>query len=528
MYRLIIVEDEQMIRESLVNNIDWESVECSVVNSFESAEDALDWLEQTKNKPDIIITDIRMNLLSGLDLAIAVKEMEMDCKTIIVTGYDDISYAQSAIIAGVKDFILKPVNTDKLIETVNRVTREIRKDRAKTEAFDKLRQRIIEDIPLLRQQYIGTLMSNIGASKVYTDARKENFLGLDFNKSSVIVIAVSDFWDQEKNSDIFVGYEIKLAVKDRLERMGKTGGIYISMKENDEIYALLLKTDTDMAEEFAEGLVDELNDSMGISVSIGISNTAHQSSDIGELIKQGKEALGYRFYLGKNSIIRYDEINTLTADKFVAFDRICYEDMYVSVSVGDVQQAKQRLKNVWTKYFRQMPEAQMRNCVIMILSDYLMLSQSHKMDSPLYSYLTYYERVEKAEDSKQLYSYLMEVTVDISEKINEIYNSTTGQIVNAAKNYIGKNYMQAITLSDVAKHAIVSEKYLCKVLKMKTGKTFKEIHNEIRIQKAIKLLEETNMKTYEIAEKVGLADSRYFGQLFKKVTGMTPREFKNR
>ena len=137
-----------------------------------------------------------------------------------------------------------------------------------------------------------------------------------------------------------------------------------------------------------------------------------------------------------------------------------------------------------------------------------------------------YEGILKIPSMTKLYWCLHNFTFLIAGAIQGKYISSTKKMVKEIRNYMEKHYMENITLGEISQEVSVSEKYICKIIKNETDKTFKELLGEIRIEKAVQLIKDTNLKNYEIAERVGFKDARYFGQLFKKIVGVTPREFK--
>jgi len=301
------------------------------------------------------------------------------------------------------------------------------------------------------------------------------------------------------------------------------------MREDDEIYALICGISVDEAEALTESILKDMSDKLDVVIDVGISEIGNTSEVIGNRMSHAKEALQYRFYLGHNSIIRYDEITSYERETVESFEKSIYEDLLLSLSVGDTDKALWKLQSLWRKVGKVCPREQLKNLTFLLLNEFFVISEKHHVHiEKLLSYNELYAMVSKATSADFLYSFLKNFTFLIAKEIQVGYKSSAQQISESAIDYIHSNYMETISLADVAKESMVSEKYLCKVLKMETGKTFKEIQNDIRIKEAVKLMENSNLKTYEVAEAVGLNDARYFGQLFKKVTGFTPREFKNR
>ena len=149
MYKIAIVDDESIIRRGLTHNINWNELGYEVIGTASDGEEGLELMQQ--QKPDIVISDIRMPVLDGLEMVRKARQLRLPCKVILMSGYEEFRYAQCAINLKVEKYLLKPINNDDLIRVVQRVTRQIDAER-------QLERQIAESMPLLRHNFIARLL----------------------------------------------------------------------------------------------------------------------------------------------------------------------------------------------------------------------------------------------------------------------------------------------------------------------------------------------------------------------------------
>lgn len=157
--KVIIVDDEYLIRNLIKMKIDWEEVGMEVVGEAANAEQALELVDNLN--PDIIFTDICMPSMDGIEFSKLVIERYSHIKIIIVTGYDDFEYARSSVRLGISDFILKPINSDELMQSLSKLRSIINSERNHEKEYNQLKKHVEESLPVLREKFLNQRVENI-------------------------------------------------------------------------------------------------------------------------------------------------------------------------------------------------------------------------------------------------------------------------------------------------------------------------------------------------------------------------------
>jgi two-component system response regulator YesN len=415
---VLIVDDESVARKGIKQMIRSLNHPIKVIGEAASGKEGLE--AAVALQPDIIITDIKMPLTDGLKLREIRRETNLDAKIIILSAYEEFEYAQSAINFGASDYILKPVNEAKLIESVLRIGSMIREEKTRQQYLDKLKQ----ELPAIKKQFILDLLS--GRLRNSDEIRsKLDFLEipLTFKHQMVVVIKVDEIKllfrklareQQEKIRIRFVElvtWVILLQGNFQGIVFGKSPEeivIMLQMEHDDEAVIAELKS-------YCNHLIEKFTTTLELirTVSIGISSPAHDLSGIHEAYQEALTACNNRFVPGSSSVTCIDDDGA----------RGCH--------------------------------ATVRDAVL----------------------------------------------------------------------YLKNHYGQGITVETVARELYVSPSHLMHLFKAELGKTFNECLSDCRIEKAKELLRDKKYKIYEVCEQVGYTDTRYFSQLFKRITGLSPREY---
>jgi two-component system response regulator YesN len=526
MYKLFIVEDEWFTRNSLVKEIPWADIDCEVIGSADDGLSAIALI--TASKPDIVISDIRMDGMDGIQLCQRVKHSFAEIRFIIITGHCEFAYAQTAVKLGVEDFILKPTQPDELMAAVKDVTRKIEMENLKRRQFAEL-QRIIEaNIPALREKFLQELLTEEGVNQEELTERIA-FLNIKPGAFYTVCIAIDDY-DQFIKNNTEQDRQLKKLIIKRIgqEISAKYQGGYIFYKESNLLVMVVYQASVLDIYDLAEAIQIEVFEYLSLSISLGISSPCPNLSFYRRGFYQAFEALRHKFYLGEKTIAAYEDVyhqpNNVTSQNIFEKSRIVNW-----IKIGDADSAIEQLNLDLQKIEVHMAQGadQIRNAgmELAILIRGVLLDWNGA-NQGLISNIDYYEVFNKCASLGEIQGRLADLICQTTRLIRNANATKNGAVVTKIIQYLQSRYAENIVLDDLAQLVYMNPKYICRLIKKETGQNFLEILTEIRIEKAKELLADLTLKTYEVALRVGINDARHFSQMFKKIVGMTPTEYR--
>ncbi|WP_127836815.1 response regulator [Clostridium prolinivorans] len=397
--KVLIVDDEYLVRNLLKKCIDWKSIGMEIVGEASSGEDAINAVD--KYKPDLVFTDICMTNVDGIEFADIIIKKYPNIKVVVISGYDDFKYAQRSIRAGIKDYLLKPIDDEVVLRTALKMKKEIEEERETISEYNSLKKQFIENKSFFIERLLNRLIE----------------LNMDINEVK----------RQMSNLDFSFKYNnFQVAV---LEVMFNKEGNYIN-DEEDIVYKFKIY---DKVKEYFNQYED-INIFFDINYRITIINNG-DSSILQNFLKDIKL-------------------------KFLS-------DFNYSIGIGGVKNGIQNIEKSYKE-------------ALMALKNY----NSFKKHNKLIDDITNYVR-ENIEDTE-------------------------------------------MSLSKVSHVFFINSSYLSRIFKKEMGINFMEYLTKLRIDKAKMLIKNTDLKAYEIAEKVGISDPSYFSTCFKKYTGVSISEYKKK
>ncbi len=419
---ILFIDDEKTTFEILNETIDWEKLDITP-HYTKNALNAIEIIKKTTQ--DIIITDIVMPDMDGLELIEWIKANNYSIEIIIISAYGKFEYAQIALNFGITGYLLKPINETKLINLINKAKNNIYSLKQKLDIIDNI----------FRNDEVKAINTIINDS------------------------------DEIEKSKAFIYLE---------ER--------IKHKYNNASFRIILIT---LEKEFYDYYINHEKDSTNIIVEL--------DSNIKLLTKNNDE---------------HFIIFTRNNDSWgiVLFNNNNYNELFKKIELLSAEIFKSL--NIRTIFFI--------SDIIYSLNDF---NYSYKTT------LSFQKQIHVFDDNNYIYS--TSAIHNIKLKYDDYQIETTATIsINKAKEYINDHFDENIKLENICNFAGVSKNYFCNFFKKETGKNIWEYLTDIRISNAKKLLESTDLKNYEISLKIGYEDPAYFSKLFKKQTGLTPRDYK--
>jgi len=531
MLKLLIVDDEPVILEGLKVIIDWEQYGFELIGAANDGEAALRIVKN--DMPDVIITDIKMNFISGLELISLVKDINDKVEFILISAYSDFEYAKQACDMAVFSYILKPIVKDELLKVVLSLKERIEKEKKLSNRLINMQALIKDEYPVLVNKFLNSIFDNaLSADEIN---RKCRMLNISFNSNGdfiVILIKVNKSEKADKDFDYQYGLSIvNKVVEDIINKEFEFLSTYLT----DTSLGLLLwkneitKADRDRVDELLQRGKNTVGRIARISLSIARGTVVNAVENVYLSFDMANKVMKHSLILGSDIFLTAEDVSGILKSDG------CFPGKYEMAIIEGIKCNSLKLvkKNLYefTQCFK---------------------SGEYSYSSACFSMHQLYMSVIKELMSDEYFVLDMEDTLksinEFSGKpIDEIADLVYGHIeicVNK-NNAIKKNYIKGIvsktiesiranfhdpslTIKDVAHDININASYLGQVFRKEMGNTFNEYLSALRIDEAKTLLKSSNMKIYEIAENVGYENYPYFNVVFKRILGITPTEYREK
>ncbi|MFC5647915.1 response regulator [Paenibacillus solisilvae] len=571
MIKLMVVDDERWIREGLKQTIDWSAHGVQFIGDAEDGLKALELIEA--NVPDIVISDIKMPSMDGMELIEDMKKRGFDTKVIFISGFSDFVYAQKAVRLGAFDYILKPIEENVLLEIVDRCVNEITQKREIRSRLEELSGRVRESMPLAKQKHLEMCLSEPIAEPELQS--KWDALSIDLNPDRLVVLsAVVHEWGERGMNERGCSL-MRYALGNLMEEILTEEGMRCQacpLHENDFADVALIASPWMQADPVnyedlhrgANRVIKRAHQVLGIRISIGISSAGERR----KLFFAFKEALTYSAeylihgpggvygaaHMGSSSMDNEHEADPLhTEPKDYQLSGV---NQTVSFAAGMPYTTikSEPLDAAWSNRIIHALKLVDKNRLSDLLQDQMKLLQELvKQSSPLaircemnlhIDYLlSKWQELCRAKDSSKPYTVTHQLKLQLyrcslrdwkQSIMNVFLMKDTGaaafgqkRTIENALRYIHDNFHLGISLNNVAETIYLNPSYFSRVFHEEVGETLSRYLIRIRISKAKELLEQTPLKIYEVADRVGYKDFRHFVKTFKEWEGMTPAQFRN-
>ncbi len=529
--KVLIVDDEYLIRNHLKKIICWEEIGMEIAGEAISASQALELIDKTV--PDIIFTDICMPFMDGIEFSKVVIEKYPHIKIVIITGHDEFDYVKRSINLGISDFILKPINRDEIRRVALDLKNKIELERTHIREYEKLKQRLDEIRPYLLEKFLNELI--VGELDQDDIVDKLNYFKIDMNhKSDVFQAAVVDVSSSIRGTNEKEEEQILLAMKcsDQIRKVLREDECVQVFFDNSRKIVILSNNESLDIAECCEAIKVMLINSCKCFVCIGIGSQIHGLTNIKVTYREACDALNYRVVIGKNQVINYNDISSRNDQAWRGIPNKG-EKLDFLIKTGLKSKAMELIDQLFSESCFDMSVTieNLRLEAFDIISVCMRVLLEYKIDTlSMWEKNTQpYEEVLRLDNLLEMKNYLKSLVEVVIDKIHSFNKRKVNLLIVQIQEYIENNiHSTNLTLSTIAKQFFVSPSYLCRLFKQETNQTVVEYITRERMECAAKLLKETDLKVYQIVEKVGINDPNYFGTIFKKFTGLSVNEFRKK
>ncbi|MDY7223291.1 response regulator [Halalkalibacterium halodurans] len=521
MYKLIVVDDEEVVLEGLRQFIDWNSMGYQLIGCFEDGKDAIDYIQN--HEVDVVLTDIDMIHVSGLELAQFIHHHFPQIKTVIVSGHKDFQYAKKAIEYNVEHYLTKPTDINEIISVFQKIKEELDLQIKKEEEEMEYRQRYDEVIPLLKEQFLIHLLSGSISNERELKTRLEaiKFPSMLVHGECCLIHV---YLNPEQGQEGFSNHYLKSTLQ-RFFNSEREDNYYISSyfdQKTLKVLALSMKKEREKelihsVEQDITKIKRSVQKNFGVFLTFEKSPMYENVMELSQNIHLKMKGYDRNLKTYAKSDLEIKEYRTIIQQ---------YRQFISLIMDGNGKEVEASLNRIFTQLETFSIETSQR----LIIDLFSMISHTFvEMGINVFEISkgkVAYQGVlsmNNIEEIKEWCSDYLQQIIAYYEKRNQ--KSSSYQIINQAKKYIHLMYHKDISLEDVANYVYLNHVYFSRLFKQQTGTKFSDYLTNLRIDKAIELLKENKYKTYEISEKVGYKSSKYFSRVFKQATGCSPKEY---
>lgn len=540
MLKIFLAEDEVIVRETIKRMISWENLGFELVGEAADGEMALPLL--LRQKPDLLITDIKMPFMDGLTLAKVAKKEIPGLKVVILSGYDDFNYAKQAINIGVEDYLLKPITKNALIERLTEIRSRYEHEKTQKEYYEKFHREMQAYEKNSSRDFFEALVS--GSMDMMEIYRRSEKLGLDIvaEAYNVLIFTMNceeDFSGQREGYSEWEAESLEL-----LEEFFSENTSAMLFRCNIFSYGVLIKGQKETIGENTRSCVSEIQRILDRKEQkrqwfVAAGEPVERLSQIQKSYYSASRAFSQR-YLYDENILYYDEMASMEKKNVTEDDSTYLQKVDVNalnpvilqkfLSNGLLEETENFVKD----YFYAIGQEPLES---LVFRNYVTLNVRFSVMSFLKEIGCDTRTLEQedtedvlSESSKSLENAIAYAKKIISQAIalrDQNSGNKNRSILKTAVDFIDSHYMEEdMSLNKAANAANVSANHFSALFSQNMGQTFIEYLTNLRMNKAKEYLRCTSMRSSEIAGEIGYKDAHYFSYLFKKTQGMTPSDYR--
>ncbi|MEC0123538.1 response regulator [Paenibacillus pabuli] len=526
MYRVLLVDDEEDVREGLVVEVDWEALDLRIVGLAENGREALEMAERVE--PDIVVTDISMPFMDGLELARRLRERNPLVKVVILTGYDEFDYARQAVSLSVDEYLLKPFSAGHLTELLTRLRAQMALEVAEREDVQQLRDHYYTSLPLLQADLMATLLHRQKSPEYIHGKAKQCGLDLHGKRYGVSVLTLHMDGEQSEDAELKQFAALNIAAEVWTEH-----GAGHAFMHQEAIVLLYVDRwggeDGEKRQQQAlENVMRSINHYLRIPATVGSGQIVNTLAGVKHAYEDALLALDYRLVPGTDSLIYIADVERQTAGR-LRFDELKQQTLTRCLKAGTQAELEEALEIIFREITVEHGRSDIQLYLIEVLTNVWKAAQAsgEAMEDIFGAGFQLYTDLFRLPGLSEARGKVREVCLLVQHRIASGRQHVYKDIVEQALSFTKEHYADPdLSIQKVCGHLHISSGYFCGIFKKEVQLTFLQYLMQIRMEAAKELLRSTEMKSFEIAAQVGFAEPNYFSFCFKKHIGISPKEYR--
>lgn len=528
MLSVIIVDDEPGICELITKLIKWEELDLQLSGSASCGQDALELIRA--KKPDIVITDIRMPGMSGLDLINKAKEINSDVMFVVISGYREFEYAQNALKYGAEDYLLKPIKQDELNSLLKKLAARRVNSILQEENVKQLDSLLLNSKEIIRKNFLFHLLYDENQTKYSTDSDDFKYFDFKSGKYAVLALKIDCSDHNANNTSVSVTILEKAADKINAELKSICHDAEFFCSDNTAVFVINYDEAVSLTEakkSIKAILQNYMYKYSSHELTVAIGTECISLDGLSLSYKSAKTAVNNRISLGTGIVIEYDSLPAQCRDNDSLMAPEIKEKLRQTILSMNIDNIVSHIDQLFISLFYGRRAIHYRSYLFaeeILLTISSILSETGLYDaSGIIDMVSTLNSCSKFED---VHKYLLSSVGSIVQTHLENKKRRDIKPILLAKQYIDENYSETITLETIAKIVHLNPVYLGSLFKTETGMSFSDYLIKARINSAKDLLKNSNYSINEISRIVGYTDAKYFSKLFSKITGVKPTEYR--
>ena len=523
-YRVLLADDEEEIRTGISRKIDWSALGFALVGEAGNGEEALELAEQLR--PDVVLTDIKMPFLDGLELCRRLRVSLPGARLVVFSGFDDFEYARQAVSMGVSEYILKPINAPELTRVLETLRDQLDRQRLERRDMETLRRRYEESLPVLRELFYTRLLSGQIRPEQVQDRAARYEIDLPQGLWTAALVHVDG--DEGERDELLL-----LSVQSFLEKHFALAGCAARVVLYGDMAALLVHLDR---EDRLYPLLEELErlsrlsqSYLGFRLTTGVGLPCRGPEELNHSAAGARSALDYRVLAGGGRVIYIGDQEPLSAAA-PSFEEEDQRALSAAVKLGSPEQTEAVVRELMER-LRQ-AGLSLSKCDLFLLEVVTCLvritrSGGLPVEEVFGEGFTGAVSVSGFSSLEELSGWLEARCLRLHELLGRQRTDLAWGLVERAKDYIARHYTdEQLSVEALCSYLHLSPTYFSTLFKREVGMSFTAYVTQVRMDEAVRLLRDTDEKTYRIAEKTGFSDPNYFSYVFKRHFGLSPSKFR--
>ena len=522
-YRVLLVDDEEDIRVGISRKIDWEGLGYALVGEAENGRDALELAESLQ--PDVVLTDIKMPFMDGLELCRILTERLPASKFVVFSGFDDFEYAKQAIQMNVSEYILKPINAPELTAVLERLHSQLDAERAERRDAQQLRERYEESLPLLRSLFLTRLLDG----RVPLERVAELAERYDLPLSGAAAFTAAVVHVSGGNGSELETLSVQQLLEDNLRPEGcrcvqflynDTVALVASLEQPGYVYSLIagLNRICALAESYLK-----------LTLTAGVGAPCADPAELSQSAAGARSALEYRGMVGRGQAIYIGDLEPGGGVPLVFTDSD-EQALTSAIKLGDEAEIRGVLDRLTDKlHAGGISPAQVQLFFLEVITCLLKVARGAELETEAVfgSGFSGLMKVTDFDSPEALRDWCLDRCLRIQTLIRNRRTDSAGRTVEKAKDYILSHYGDSdLSVEALCRHLHLSPTYFSTLFKRETGMSFTAYVTVVRMDAAADALRNTEEKTYLVARRCGYEDPNYFSYVFKRHFGVTPTKYR--
>lgn len=533
MFSIILVDDEQEIRESISELVNWEKTGFTFLGAAENGVDALQLIE--KKVPDVLITDIKMPVMDGIELAKRVREEHPTVKVIFLSGYDEFEFAVSGIKLNIASYLLKPISRHELENTLQEIRLQLEEETREATDIQTIEKGYMENIEIMKISFLISLLT-------------ENYTALSFEELTPFLSHYQlDFLLKKKvmlnihlNDSVFK--DRKTSQQGELMRFSLSNMVRKAAANHVQAEVFLFASNVicligdeqEKIDESLDVLAKEIYESAKKlyhqRVTIGISEQYDRISETKNAFQSTIEAINYAGVYGKGHILSISDIDPPESQQFGLTEEL-ESQLLLAIKLGEKEELDRLVDKVLTATFASTARFQANIRLVLgevfIICMRAMRESGVELEEKFVDQFAFSQDMMEYEHIDNMKKRLSSFCRKMMEKIQQHRAFQTTSLAEQGKKYVDQHYSDPeLSMKKVSQKLLISPSYFSAVFKKEIGCSFTEKLTEIRMKKAKELVLSTDMKMFEIASQCGFTDQHYFSYSFKKYYDQSPSKMR--